>query len=269
MNNWLAVAVGSASLLGQLALVAGCSSSTPAAGQAGEGSVSMAGRAGSFAGAGGTAAAGGAGGSLSANGGGGAASAGEGAGAGTGGSSNGGAAAGGAAAAGAGGSTSAGAGGSASSGVCAGQKNPNTDVATSCNSANAKSGATCTQDCCISCGIADLGTQTCTCTQGKYSACACPIPDTWSTLGGICGDSACLTSGGPCAPQGYASAAGAPAHANVLNGATCYQNGNVCFTAEADGKHGCLCASTASGDFVMECGLVNGWFTNTGMATEY
>ncbi|HVZ89701.1 MAG TPA: hypothetical protein VHG72_22250 [Polyangia bacterium] len=46
-------------------------------------------------------------------------------------------------------------------------------------------------------------------------------------------------------------------------------NGNVCFTAETDGKHGCVCASDPSGDFVMQCGLVEGWFTNNGMPTNY
>jgi hypothetical protein len=46
-------------------------------------------------------------------------------------------------------------------------------------------------------------------------------------------------------------------------------NGDGCFTAEADGAHGCVCASTPSGDFVLRCGPVNGWFTNNGMATTY
>jgi hypothetical protein len=63
--------------------------------------------------------------------------------------------------------------------------------------------------------------------------------------------------------------AGAPAGAMVLDGQGCVMNGNVCFTAEADGIHGCVCASDPSGDFVMRCGLVEGWFTDNGMPTSY
>jgi hypothetical protein len=164
----------------------------------------------------------------------------------------------------------AGAGG-AGPGVCAGDPSPNPDVATSCTTESAKVGATCTQNCCLACGIDALGQQTCTCSTAskKYSTCACPRPATWTTIGGECGDSKCLTAGGPCSPQGYASATGAPAGANILDGQDCVMNGNVCFTAEADGAHGCVCASTPSGDFVMRCGLVNAWFTNNGTATTY
>jgi hypothetical protein len=154
-------------------------------------------------------------------------------------------------------------------GVCPGETAPNPDVATSCTLTNAKAGAACTQNCCLACGIDSLGEQTCTCTSHKYASCTCPLPPAWTALGGECGDSACLTVGGPCSPQGYASSAGAPQGATVLDGQPCVMNGNVCFTAETDGKHGCVCASDPSGDFVMRCGLVNGWFSNNGMATTY
>ena len=163
------------------------------------------------------------------------------------------------------------AGGQAGSGagVCVGDKSPNPDVATSCNSADAKVGAACTQNCCLGCGIDSLGEETCTCTDKKYATCACPRPSSWTALGGECGDSSCMTAGGPCSPQGYASATGAPQGANILDGQDCVMNGNVCFTAEAGDTHGCVCASLPSGDFVMRCGPVNGWFTNNGVPTTY
>jgi hypothetical protein len=166
---------------------------------------------------------------------------------------------------------SGGAAGAAQTGVCVGDPAPNPDVSTSCNPATAKASATCTQDCCLTCGIDSLGQQTCTCSSAnkKYSTCSCPRPSTWTALGGECGDSKCLTAGGPCSPQGYASSAGAPAGANILDGQGCVMNGNVCFTAEADGLRGCVCASEPSGDFVMRCGLVSGWFTNNGTPTTY
>jgi hypothetical protein len=158
---------------------------------------------------------------------------------------------------------------SSTAGVCPGDKSPNPDVATSCTPTAAKAGAACTQDCCTGCGIDLLGQATCTCSNHKYASCSCPLPATWTALGGECGDSACFTEGGPCSPQGYASAAGAPKGATVLEGQPCVMNGNVCFTAESDGKHGCVCASDPSGDFVLRCGLVEGWFSNNGMQTTY
>ena len=159
--------------------------------------------------------------------------------------------------------------GSPSAGVCPGDKSPNPDVATSCTPSAAKVGAACTQDCCVGCGIDLLGQATCSCSNHKYASCTCPRPATWTALGGECGDSSCLTDGGPCSPQGYASSVGAPQAATILEGQPCVMNGNVCFTAESDGKHGCVCVSDPSGDFVMRCGLVEGWFSNNGMQTTY
>lgn len=156
-----------------------------------------------------------------------------------------------------------------SAGVCPGDKAPNPDVTASCTVASAKAGAACTQNCCLGCGIDSLGQQTCTCANHKYSGCSCPRPTAWTALGGECGDSACLTAGGPCSPQGYSSSTSAPQGAAILDGQPCVMNGNVCFTAESDGKHGCVCASDPSGDFVMRCGLVNGWFSNNGLQTTY
>ncbi len=141
--------------------------------------------------------------------------------------------------------------GSSSAGVCLGDRSPNPDVATSCTPSAAKAGAACTQDCCVGCGIDLLGQGTCSCSSDKYAICTCPRPATWTALGGECGDSSCLTEGGPCSPQGYASSAGAPQGATILEGQPCVMNGNVCFSAESDGKHGCVCASDPSGDFVM------------------
>lgn len=111
------------------------------------------------------------------------------------------------------------------------------------------------------CGIDSLGTELANCT--------CPLPSAWTALGGECGDAACAIEGGPCSPQGYASSASAPAGGTVLDGQPCVMNGNVCFTAEASGSYGCVCASTPSGDFVMRCGPVNEWFSNNGTPTTY
>jgi hypothetical protein len=121
----------------------------------------------------------------------------------------------------------------------------------------------------VGCGIDSLSQATCTCNDHGVASCTCPRPAAWTALGGECGDSACLTEGGPCSPQGYASSVGAPSGATVLEGQPCVMNGNVCFTAESDGKHGCVCASDPSGDFVMRCGLIEGWFSNNGMQTTY
>ena len=167
------------------------------------------------------------------------------------------------------GGSAGGAGGAAETGVCPGDKSPNPDVTSNCTPMNAKAGAACTQNCCVACGIDQVGQATCTCGSHKYATCTCPRPAVWTALGGECGDSACLTVGGPCSPQGYASSTGAPKGAIVLDGQPCVMNGNVCFTAESDGKHGCVCASDPSGDFVMHCGLVEGWFSDNGMQTTY
>jgi hypothetical protein len=138
-----------------------------------------------------------------------------------------------------------------------------------CSSGGSSGGpnAACSPD--VPCGIAGLGQTMCVTMNGDCLSCTCPQPAVWTALGGECGDSACATEGGPCSPQGYASAASAPSGATVLDGQPCVMNGNVCFTAESDGGHGCVCASDPSGDFVMRCGLVDGWFSNNGMPTTY
>jgi hypothetical protein len=40
----------------------------------------------------------------------------------------------------------------------------------------AVSGAECSEDCSVPCGLGELGTRTCTCTGGYYSSCHCPRP---------------------------------------------------------------------------------------------
>jgi len=110
------------------------------------------------------------------------------------------------------------------------------------------------------CGIDSLGQETCACTGKVCTNCTCPRPATWTALGGECGDSACLIEGGLCSPAGSAAS---------LQGQACVMNGNVCFSSDSDGKHGCVCASDPSGDFVMRCGLVEGWFTDNGQSTMY
>ena len=142
-------------------------------------------------------------------------------------------------------------------------------IAEGCSSGGSSGGQNPTCSAGVPCGIAELSETICITMNGDCLSCTCPQPAAWTALGGACGDSACATAGGPCSPQGYASAGAAPSGATVLDGQPCVMNGNVCFTAEADGIHGCVCASDPSGDFVMRCGLVEGWFTDNGMPTSY
>jgi hypothetical protein len=48
----------------------------------------------------------------------------------------------------------------------------------SCTTTYAKTGAECSRDCQIGCGFQSLGTKYCSCSEGKYSQCPCPRPDT-------------------------------------------------------------------------------------------
>src|SRR6185312_9890641 len=82
------------------------------------------------------------------------------------------------------------------------------------------------------CGIDSLSHESCACQNGKPTNCTCPLPSSWTALGGECGDAACATEGGPCSPQGYSSAATATKGGIVLDGQPCVMNGNVCFTGE-------------------------------------
>jgi hypothetical protein len=49
----------------------------------------------------------------------------------------------------------------------------------SCNSTNAKTGATCTKDCQLGCGFLRMGLKYCTCLNGAYTQCPCPKPDSY------------------------------------------------------------------------------------------
>jgi hypothetical protein len=65
--------------------------------------------------------------------------------------------------------------GGTSGGVCAVDPMPEAN----CNTTLAKTGATCTKDCCITCGYQGLGAKNCTCMGGVYTACPCPKPATF------------------------------------------------------------------------------------------
>jgi hypothetical protein len=63
---------------------------------------------------------------------------------------------------------SGGAGGTTTS--CSGSPDMN------CTSTLAKTGQTCTVDCCLPCGYQGLGQKVCTCSAGVYTMCPCPRP---------------------------------------------------------------------------------------------
>ncbi len=123
-------------------------------------------------------------------------------------------------------------------------------------------GRICTEDCCVTCGIDALGTKFCACpTPGlTYTNCTC-APPAGFPLG---------LQGGPCSPQGYASAVvplTAPAGSISLRGLPCRAPNLVCFTAEstAASERGCICLA----DGVMHCGSVSHWWVNNNVPTQW
>jgi hypothetical protein len=115
-----------------------------------------------------------------------------------------------------------------------------------CTSTNAKTGATCTVDCIIPCGYQGLGTKTCSCAAGVYSACPCPKPTT------------------------YAGAATAP-YCTTADGTTTTLKNTACTMEwqECIGKdlvsgttpQGCACLRNAQTNALQwYCGSTNKWF---------
>ena len=124
-----------------------------------------------------------------------------------------------------------------------------------CNSALAKTGAECTQDCEIPCGYADLGTKTCTCgADGTFSACPCPRPAAYK--------------GGPTAPfcddpENF-SAATDTGLMDSLKGLECTEEFLQCIArdvADSDTPRGCVCLThPIEGNLQWYCGSTNKWF---------
>jgi hypothetical protein len=177
---------------------------------------------------------------------------------------------------GAGGGTSTGAGGSTVAlcaqfvGSCACQAaNPDSDPGGACadDCQSVGCGRSCTQDCCVSCGIDAMGIKACTCPVpgAPFANCTCSPP---------AGFPSGLT-GGACSPLGYAAIAvpltDTDPAAFSMKGLPCaLANAEkvVCFTKESTtaSERGCICRLDSPGVSTMHCGSVNHWFTNSGAA---
>ncbi len=139
--------------------------------------------------------------------------------------------------------------------------NPDSDPGGACaaDCQSVSCGKNCTQDCCVTCGIDQLGTKFCACPNANFpfTNCTCGAPPGFPT--GL--------MGGACSPQGYAATmvpATAPPNSISLKGVACNITNAVCFTAESSSasERGCICMA----DGFMHCGSVNHWFTNNNAA---
>jgi hypothetical protein len=127
----------------------------------------------------------------------------------------------------------------------------------------------CTQDCCVTCGIDQLGVKLCTCTSpgGPYTNCSCPAPAF------IPAPPAPALTGGACSPNG--SSLPTDQDATSLRGKPCKTENLVCFTTDSTGssERGCICRPTpvdgGATILTLHCGSVNHWFQNDGTTTTY
>jgi hypothetical protein len=123
----------------------------------------------------------------------------------------------------------------------------NPDTATSCNSANASSGSSCTMDCRVGCGFQALGLKYCTCEGGVYASCPCPAPDNWMGA----------ETAPPCvSPDGTAEA---------LDDEPCTTEWEQCIGSEMPAgtttPRGCACLTNRVTQALQwYCGSTNRWF---------
>lgn len=146
-----------------------------------------------------------------------------------------------------------------------GRANPDSDPGGACaaDCQTVSCGRTCSEDCCVTCGIDQTGSKFCACPNpcaGPYANCTC-TPPAFIPAG---------LHGGPCSPQGYATLTvplTAPSGSISLRGLPCRATNIVCFTADstATAERGCICEA----DGIMHCGSVNHWFSNDGTQTEW
>lgn len=145
-----------------------------------------------------------------------------------------------------------------------GMANPDFEAGGACapDCQSVSCGRSCTLDCCVGCGIDQMGAKTCVCRApgGPYANCSCLQPSFIPP--GL--------QGGPCMPQGYSLAIvpeTAPAGSISLRGMPCKATNIVCFTTDstASSERGCICEA----DGMMHCGSVNHWFTNNGVQTAW
>jgi hypothetical protein len=116
----------------------------------------------------------------------------------------------------------------------------------SCTTALAKTAAPCTIDCQIACGFNGIGTKTCTCMGGFYSACPCPRPASY--LGGLaapyCNTPDQMTTG--------------------LKGTPCTKEWDECIGKDPNTGTplGCACMlNPTNGTLLWACGTTNKWFS--------
>jgi len=144
-----------------------------------------------------------------------------------------------------------------------GQPNPDFNAPGACapDCQSVSCGKPCNLDCCVTCGIDQMGAKTCICRNpgGPYANCSCLQPPVIPA--GLLG--------GPCMPQGYSTAAPPATDPTAISirGMPCKTTNTVCFTTDstAQSERGCICMA----DHTMHCGSVNHWFTNNGTATAW
>jgi hypothetical protein len=123
----------------------------------------------------------------------------------------------------------------------------NTDA--NCNTSNARSGSSCTQDCLVTCGFQNMGLKTCTCAGGSYSQCPCPRPDNYM---GAETAPPCNTLGSP------------DGSADALDDLPCETEWAQCIgndVVTGNTPRGCACLrNIVSNDLQWYCGSTNRWF---------
>jgi len=143
------------------------------------------------------------------------------------------------------GTTTSGAGGSGTAGsTSTGTAGSGSSNDMSCSSALAKTGAPCTVDCNIGCGFNAIGTKTCTCSGGFYSACPCPKPAAYM--------------GAATAP--YCPGDGMTA---ALKKMPCTKECDECIGKDANTgtPAGCACMKDpTTNTLIWACGSTNKWF---------
>ena len=116
-----------------------------------------------------------------------------------------------------------------------------------CDTANARTGGQCTQDCAIACGFQRMGTKVCTCEEGVYISCPCPRPQEY--LGSPYAEVACPSSDGTAAE---------------LDDTPCDTEWDQCIGTDlvtGTTPRGCAClVSRDTGALQWFCGSTNRWF---------
>ncbi len=123
-----------------------------------------------------------------------------------------------------------------------------------CTTALAKTGAACTVNCCLSCGLGALGTKTCACDGTMYTACPCPRPATYLGKNPTTGDAAT-------APNCNETAGTTTV---LLKNTACTTEWNQCIGTDSVAGStplGCVCMKDPATTMLKwYCGSTNKWF---------